>query len=122
MAVRLPAVLHTGISPEIGNPAIEQWLNRNAMRIPPPFTARRNPWLRNDVRIQDENNWDPAALKNIALGRERTRLQPRAEFVNAFNRVWFGSPDVNPAGGNYGRILSDAGSPRNIQLVLKLSF
>ncbi len=58
----------------------------------------------------------------IALGRKRTRLQPRAEFVNAFNRVWFGSPDVNPAGGNSGRILSDAGSLRNIQLTPKLSF
>ncbi len=121
-AVWLPAVLHTGISPKLANPTIEQWFNRDAMRILPPFTARRNPWMWNDLRTPDQNNWDLALLKNIPLRKERTRLQLRAEFVNAFNRVWFGSPDVNPASANYGRILSQAGAPRNIQVAAKLSF
>lgn len=121
-AVWLPAVVHTGISPKIDNPTIDQWFNRDAMKILPAFTARRNPWMWNDLRTPNQNNWDIAVLKNTALGAERVNLQFRAEFINAFNRVWFGGPDVNPASANYGKILSQANSPRDIQLALKLSF
>lgn len=121
-AVWLPGVVHTGISPKIDNPTIDQWFNRDAMKILPAFTARRNPWMWNDLRTPNQNNWDIAVLKNTALGPERVNLQFRAEFINAFNRVWFGSPDVNPASANYGKILSQANSPRDIQLALKLSF
>ena len=121
-AVWLPGVLHTGISPKLDRPTIDQWFNREAMKILPPFTARRNPWMWNDLRTPNQNNWDVAVLKNATLGRERIGVQLRAEFINAFNHPWFGSPDVNPASANYGKILSQANSPREIQLALKLRF
>lgn len=121
-AVWLPAVVHTGVSPKIDNPTIDAWFNRDSMRILPAFTARRNPWMWNDLRVPDFNSWDVAVLKNTPLGPERVNLQFRAEFINAFNWVWFGTPDVNPASANYGKITSQANSPRNIQLALKLIF
>jgi hypothetical protein len=122
VAVWLPGVVHTGISPRIDHPTIDRWFNLEAMKILPPFTARRNPWMWNDLRQHYLNDWDLAVLKNTRLRAERVNLQFRAEFINAFNRVWFGAPDVNPASANYGKVLSQANSPRNIQLALKVSF
>ena len=58
----------------------------------------------------------------IPFYKERVRLQFRAEFMNAFKRVWFGSPDVNPSSGSYGRMPGQSNSPRNIQFGLKLAF
>jgi hypothetical protein len=121
-AVWLSSVVHTGISPKIDSPTIDGWFNRESMKILPPFTARRNPYMWNDLRTLAQNNWDLAVLKRTPLRPEKISLQFRAEFINAFNRTWFGNPDVNPASANYGKILSQANSPREIQLALKLSF
>jgi len=57
----------------------------------------------------------------LQLAYTWSRLLETLRFINAFNRVWFGAPDVNPASANYGKVLSQANSPRNIQLALKLS-
>ena len=92
------------------------------MKILPPFTARRNPYMWNDLRTATQNNWDIAILKKTALRPEKLSLQFRAEFINAFNHPWFGSPNVNPAAASYGQVLSQANSPREIQLAMKLSF
>ncbi|MEK7408626.1 MAG: TonB-dependent receptor [Acidobacteriota bacterium] len=121
-ALFLPAALATGTSPKIPNPTIDRWINPDAMRILPPFTARRIPWTWNDLRQHDMNNWDISILKNTSLHQERVKLQFRCEMINAFNRTWFGGPDVNPASGSYTRVLGQANQPRNIQLALKLTF
>ena len=34
----------------------------------------------------------------------------------------FGAPDANPASGSFGRVLTQANSPREIQLALKAIF
>jgi len=68
------------------------------------------------------NNWDMAFLKDTAIGRERIKLQFRAEFVNAFNRVWFGGLNTGITSPTYTQLLSQANQPRNVQLGLKLSF
>jgi hypothetical protein len=56
--------------------------------------------------------------------RERMKLQFRAEFFNAFNRVQFAGPNVavnSPS--TFGHIyLSQTNLPRNIQLALRLVF
>ncbi|MCI0656840.1 MAG: hypothetical protein L0170_07190, partial [Acidobacteria bacterium] len=66
--------------------------------------------------------WDIGILKTTALFRERARLQFRAEFSNAFNRPMFGAPNTNPTAGAYGRVTTQANSPREIQLALKAIF
>jgi hypothetical protein len=63
-----------------------------------------------------------AISKTFAL-RGRSTLQFRLEMFNAFNRVEFGNPATsidNPA--TFGRITSQANTPRNMQIALKVTF
>ncbi len=121
-AVLLPAAVATGISPKIANRKIDLWFNRDSMKILPPFTARRIPWMWNDLRSDGQNHWDIGILKRTALYKERATLQFRAELSNAFNRPMFGTPNVSPASGSFGRVTTQANSPREIQLALKAIF
>jgi hypothetical protein len=121
-AVFLPAALATGISPKLDNPTIDRWFNTDSMRVLPAFTARRIPHMWNDLRVPNINNWDMSFVKNTFVYQERVKLQLRAEFINAFNRVWFYGVQTNPTSGNYGTLNSQNNSPRNIQLGMKLIF
>jgi hypothetical protein len=58
---------------------------------------------------------------NLNALREGTRLQFRSEFYNLFNKTNFGTPEVNLASANFGRVASTF-DPRIIQLALKLTF
>jgi hypothetical protein len=70
------------------------------------------------------NNWDFTIAKNTKIG-ERTGLEFRAEMFNAFNRVQFGRPNTqistNP-NVQTGKITYQANDPRELQLVLRLTF
>jgi hypothetical protein len=81
-------------------------------------------------------NTDIALTKDTKI-RESMNLQFRAEFFNLFNHVNYGVPFMNGgtanlylalAGGvpirnsNAGKILTDVGTPRQIQFALKLTF
>jgi hypothetical protein len=82
----------------------------------------------------NQNNWDLALIKRIALGKsDRTQLDFRAEFFNAFNHPQFANPDLDaglsaPALGlvapnpQFGQITQTSTNPRIIQFALKLSF
>ena len=61
-----------------------------------------------------------ALFKNFALPGERTRLQFRSEFFNAFNNVNLGAP-YGTYGSRMGRITT-AADARVVQLALKLLF
>jgi hypothetical protein len=66
------------------------------------------------------NNWDLGIQKSIALPLESSNLLFRLEMFNAFNHTQFGEPDGNAGdGANFGRI-STSGTPRLIQLGIKL--
>jgi hypothetical protein len=121
-AIFLPAAVATGESPKLDDPTIDKWFNTDAMRPLPAFTPRRIPFMWNDLRNPNINNWDMSFVKNTAVYRERVRLQIRCELINAFNRVWFGGLDTNPTSANYGRLTGQQNSPRNIQLAMKLVF
>jgi Carboxypeptidase regulatory-like domain len=66
------------------------------------------------------NNWDISIQKDTAI-TERTTLQFRAEFFNAFNHAQFGLPDGNVNDATFGLVQS-AGPPRLMQFALKLLF
>jgi hypothetical protein len=88
---------------------------------------------RNIFRVQGQNNFDVAFVKNTRLfGREHPhQLQFRAEMFNIFNRVQFDVPNltlvdtgvagyrINP---NFGRISAQRNSPRNMQMMLRYQF
>jgi hypothetical protein len=46
-------------------------------------------------------------------------MQLRGEFLNAFNTPRFSGPDTSVNSGTFGRISSQANSPRQIQFGLK---
>jgi len=100
-----------------------QILNRAAFAVPTVADPRTG------LRIGDLSksaltgpplvNWNLAAHREFRMG-ERTLLQFRAEFFNAFNQVNFARPVNALSNPNFGRILGTS-SPREIQLALKLS-
>jgi hypothetical protein len=78
-----------------------------------------------NVRGQGQNNWDLSAMKTFFV-TERAILQFRAEFLNAFNHVWFDNPStssgMDPRNAGFGQITDQRNLPREIQLALKLVF
>jgi hypothetical protein len=59
-------------------------------------------------------------MKNFQLS-ERFKLEFRGEFYNAFNTPLFGTPGAFLGSPSYG-VIGSAGSPRDLQFALKLSF
>jgi len=68
------------------------------------------------------HNFDVSLLKETPLGRERVKLQFRAEFFNVFNIVNFGLPANIVTGPGFGEINHTAGTSRQIQFSLKLLY
>lgn len=75
---------------------------------------------RNSLRGPGFASVDFGAIKSIPI-RERTFVQFRTEVFNLFNRVNLGNPNANQSSNNFGTITS-AGSPRVIQMALKIVF
>ncbi len=121
-AAWLPSVIATGVSPKIDNRTIAHYFNGDAFKVMPSFTARRIPYMWNDLRVPSINNWDMGFIKNTWLYKERVRLQYRAEFVNAFNRPLFSGLDTSVTSGTFTQLTSTRNNPRNIQMGLKLTF
>jgi hypothetical protein len=66
------------------------------------------------------NNWDLAAIKNLALF-ESYSLQIRGEFFNAFNHESFSTVDSSMGDASFGQVTAGH-SPRRIQLGAKFIF
>jgi hypothetical protein len=92
---------------------------------PAPFTLRDFPTRFPDVRGFGLNNLDLTIGKQFVL-RERTRLEFRSDWLNAFNTTYFRRLDAN--GNNvtrpeFGRIRQDPTlSPRIVAMVVRLTF
>jgi len=54
--------------------------------------------------------------------RENLHLEFRSEFFNVLNHPNFGPPDGSYGDPTFGSVLSQNGSPRDIQFALKLIF
>jgi hypothetical protein len=66
--------------------------------------------------------WDFSLSKVTTLWSESKQLKFEANFFNLFNQTNLSSPDTNVQDGNFGKITSDNGQPRQIQLGLKFIF
>jgi hypothetical protein len=75
---------------------------------------------RNIMRGPGMAGVDFGLAKNFEI-RERVRLQFRSEFFNLFNRVNLGNPNTNASSNQFG-VITGAGSPRVVQLALKLHY
>ena len=81
---------------------------------------------RNTFRGPGYRDFDLAFIKDTAFGHrgngELANLQFRAEFFNIFNEVNFGLPSNIVRGSGFGIISKTAGSSRQIQFSLKVSY
>lgn len=75
-----------------------------------------------DIRRDPYKNFDFSVIKNIGFNENRQKIQLRAEFLNAFNYVVFGTPVTNIDSPNFGLITTQGNRPRIIQLVGRFTF
>ena len=87
---------------------------------PVPYTLGDTPRVTN-IRMPPWLNEDISVLKDIPI-HENIKFELKFEFLNAFNRHLFGSPDSNPADFTFGIPTYQANSPRAIQVTGRISF
>ena len=112
----------TGRSAELGSAkTLNRWFDTEQFVRPAQFTfgdvGRVHPTLRSDFI----EALDFSVFKNFRYG-ERWKFQFRAEAFNVFNHPVFGSPNTVFGNPNFGRVVSQATAPRQIQLALRLQF
>jgi Carboxypeptidase regulatory-like domain/TonB dependent receptor len=105
-------------SPQLNDPTEQRWFNTSAFVIPPSGSFGNAG--RNVVEGPGQAVVNASLLKTTQV-TERLGVQFRAEAFNLFNRVNYDQPDNYIGSPTFGAILS-AGSPRRVQLGLKLIF
>ncbi|PYV91032.1 MAG: hypothetical protein DMG05_08355 [Acidobacteria bacterium] len=114
------------------DPAKDLYINAAAFSIPPPFTLGNGPRWYSDLRKFAYLNEDFSIIKRTSV-TERINVEFRADFINAFNRVIFGSDtggnqfaaqsNANLSDpGTFGRVSSQTNLPRTIQFGLKINY
>jgi Carboxypeptidase regulatory-like domain/TonB dependent receptor len=99
--------------------SIKEWFNTAAYATPAQYTFGNE--RRDDLIGPTYKNFDFNTFKNIPLWEWAT-LQFRAEFFNIFNHTNYGTPSNSTQTPSFGQITGAAGSSREIQFALKLSF
>jgi hypothetical protein len=74
-----------------------------------------------NLRADSVQQIDFSIIKGFRI-TERIRLTYRCEFFNSTNRAIFNPPDLSPTSSTFGKILSQANTPRRIQMALRLAF
>ena len=103
------------------NPRTDRYLNAAAFAQPTGPFGSSMPTI-DGLRGFASYNEDLALAKTFNM-QGRSTLQIRLEVFNAFNRVQFGNPSTNIGNQEtFGRITSQANSPRNMQIALRMTF
>jgi hypothetical protein len=93
-----------------------------AFLVQPPFTLRTLSTLFPNIRNARPPTFDFSVFKTFPI-TETLRLQFRAESFNLTNTPWFGNPNTTLGGSSFGVVSpSQQNDPRNVQLVLRLTF
>jgi hypothetical protein len=103
------------------NPLADVWLNKAAFVAPAPFRFGSAARSYDAVRAPNSYNESFGLMRQIKVG-ERVTVMVRGEFFNALNRVVFGMPVSNVSAANFGRVTSQANTPRQGQLALRVDF
>ena len=103
------------------NPRTDRYLNHAAFAQPTSVFGSSMPTI-DGLRGFASYNEDLSLSKTVNL-QGRSTLQIRVEMFNAFNRVQFGNPSTNIGNQEtFGRITSQANTPRNMQIAVKVTF
>jgi len=103
-----------------------EWFNTSVFSVPPLGYIGNA--ARDVYRGPGQNQWDLATFKNFVV-REKTTIQLRTEFYNAFNHAQWSTINAaakfNATGGQvntlFGEATADRG-PRVIQIAMRVSF
>ena len=74
-----------------------------------------------NIRMPAWMNEDFSVLKEVPI-HETLSFEMKFEFLNAFNRHLFGSPDTNPGDYTFGIPTYQSNLPRNIQVTGRIVF
>lgn len=97
------------------------YLNPSAFRLSRSFEFGDTPRLLSDLRGDGMKNLDLSLFKTFRLG-ERIGLQLRGEAFNVTNSVQFAFPNTTFNNKSFGIISSQANTPRQMQLALRLTW
>ena len=86
-------------------------LVRNIRTIPSRWDGLRGPRY---------TNWDMSFVKGLEVGRLRAQIH--IELYNAFNDVFYNTPNLSPTSADFGKVTSQNNLPRNIQIGTKIMF
>ena len=103
------------------DPLANPWFNKNAFSIPGNYQFGNAARSYNELRAPNSYNESLGLMRRIAI-KERLTLTLRGEFFNTFNRVVFGAPAANLSAANFGRVSSQANSPRQGLISARLDF
>jgi hypothetical protein len=115
----------SGVSATVANPTINHWFNTS---FNAPGAVWSTPALytfgnagRNILRGPGRFNLDTSLFKDIAVS-ERVHIQFRGELFNVLNHPQFDLPNATIGNAQAGVISATLGTPRDIQLGLRLVF
>ena len=103
------------------NPLGGPWFNKAAFSIPANFQFGDAPRNMTQLRAPNSYNESFGLMRRIRI-KERATLTIRSEFFNAFNRTLFGAPASNVSASNFGFVSSQANSPRQGLMSMRLDF
>lgn len=113
-----------GQDPNIDGPIyyrLSKYFNTAAFSQPVPYTYGNTSRTLPNLRAPGVRNIDLSLFKEFAVA-ERLKAQLRLEAFNALNTPQFGAPDTNLSSATFGVISSQANTPRQVQVALKLLF
>jgi hypothetical protein len=93
---------------------------RAAMR-PGNYHVRMFPIRLAALRTDGINKWDLKIERQFQM-TERARTRFSVDLLNAFNHTSFGGPNLDPTNTNFGKVTSQNGPSRIIQLNLRVEF
>jgi hypothetical protein len=114
----------TGTSPVLHGSIrnrLTAYLNRAAFSQPAPFTFGDAPRTLSTVRAPGYHDVDFSVFKDFHIPTHAT-AEFRGEAFNLLNQVQFGVPNMVLSSGQFGVISSQANTPREIQIALKILF
>ena len=97
------------------------YIDRNAFQSAPAFTFGNTPrTLAYDLRNPSFFNQDLSVKRDFRIGR--TRLGLGVDVFNVFNNVIFGGIQTNITNANFGRVSSQANTPRVGQIKVRFTY
>jgi hypothetical protein len=112
----------------VGNPypadqGVDHWLDKSAFAMPQNAdgSLRFGNLGRNSLRGPGAYNLDLGLMRQLDLGGDK-RLQLRWEVFNVMNHPSYGFPVSNLLSPDFGRITTTVGTPRQMQVAVKVLF